>query len=96
MYKRQLPLNTLKIAKPFIDRLLEVRPDTSFVDAFVRLADALDMECVAEGIETEAQISQLLDRGCGLGQGFHFACPMSADKIDEYLRSTSHANPQPS
>jgi diguanylate cyclase (GGDEF)-like protein len=83
-----LPLNILKIAKPFVDRLLDARPDTSFVDAFVRLAYSLDMECVAEGIEVEAQVPRLLDRGCGLGQGFFFAQPMAVDEIRDYLAST--------
>ncbi len=82
-----LPLNMLKIAKPFVDRLLDERPDTSFVDAFVRLAYSLDMECIAEGIEHEIQIPRLLDRGCALGQGFHFARPMNRDSILDYLDS---------
>jgi len=82
-----LPLNVLKIAKPFVDRLLDARPDTSFVDAFVRLAYSLDMECVAEGIESQMQVPRLLDRGCGLGQGFYFAQPMSLDELGDYLAS---------
>ncbi len=82
-----LPLNLLKIAKPFVDRLLDERPDTSFVDAFVRLAYSLDMECIAEGIEHETQIPRLLDRGCALGQGYHFAHPMRSDRILDYLDS---------
>jgi len=83
-----LPLNSLKIAKPFVDRLLDSSSDTSFVDAFVRLAYSLGLECVAEGIESEIQVPRLLDRGCGLGQGFYFARPMDAADLHGYLLAT--------
>jgi EAL domain-containing protein (putative c-di-GMP-specific phosphodiesterase class I) len=82
----KLPLNALKIAKPFVDRLLDGSSDTSFVDAFVRLAYSLGMECIAEGIEHQIQVPRLLDRGCGLGQGFYFARPMSRAELRDYVR----------
>jgi diguanylate cyclase (GGDEF)-like protein len=81
-----LPMNILKIAKPFVDRL-NTSPDTRFVDTFVRLAYSLGMTCVAEGIEHEIQVPRLLDGGCGLGQGFLFAPPMSRAEVDRYLRT---------
>ena len=51
-----LPLDVLKIAKPFVDRLLDPAADTGFVDTFVHLAQSLGMECVAEGIAHESQV----------------------------------------
>jgi len=81
------PLDAVKIAKPFVDRLVDPNCESSFIDAFVRLASSLELECIAEGIEYGAQVPRLLERGCGLGQGFHFAPPMAADELDEYLRS---------
>jgi EAL domain-containing protein (putative c-di-GMP-specific phosphodiesterase class I) len=47
----------------------------------VRLAYSLGLECVAEGVEQEIQVPRLLDRGCGIGQGFHFAKPMTLESI---------------
>ena len=81
------PLDAVKIAKPFVDRLVDPDCESSFIDAFVRLATSLEIECIAEGIEHGLQVPRLLERGCGLGQGFHFAPPMAADALDEYLGS---------
>ena len=81
------PLNAVKIAKPFVDHLLDPACESGFIDAFVRLAYSLEMQCIAEGIEHEAQVPRLLDRGCALGQGFLFASPMSEAQLDAYLGS---------
>jgi diguanylate cyclase (GGDEF)-like protein len=81
----ELPLTTLKIPKLFIDRLLGSSTDPNLIDAFVRLADSLDLDCVAEGIEHAIQVTRLLDRGCGLGQGFYLGRPMTSDKILGFL-----------
>jgi EAL domain-containing protein (putative c-di-GMP-specific phosphodiesterase class I) len=51
----------------------------------VQLAAALGMDCVAEGVETEAQRALLLDRGCTYGQGYLFARPMPASQITAIL-----------
>ena len=79
------PLNAVKIAKPFVDKLLDASSDPSFIDAFVRLGYSLDIECIAEGIEHADQVPRLLDRGCALGQGFLFAPPMAVGEVDAYL-----------
>jgi diguanylate cyclase (GGDEF)-like protein len=81
------PLDAVKIAKPFVDRLLDPASESSFIDAFVSLAQSLEVQCIAEGIEHAAQVPMLLDRGCSLGQGFHFAPPMNEAELDRYLRT---------
>jgi diguanylate cyclase (GGDEF)-like protein len=81
-----LPLDAVKIAKPFVDRLLDPHCDVNFIDTFVRLARSLRMQCVAEGIEHAGQVPLLLERGCTLGQGFHFAEPFREAELDGYLR----------
>jgi len=53
--------------------------------AIVALGDTLQMNTVAEGIETEAQRGQLLRLGCQLGQGFLFAPPLDADDFYHLL-----------
>ena len=60
--------------------------ETSFIDAFVELAQSLEMQCIAEGIEEAAQVPMLLERGCSLGQGFHFAPPIDEAELNRYLR----------
>jgi diguanylate cyclase (GGDEF)-like protein len=75
---RDFPIDTLKIAKPFIDRLDRGVGDTTFVDAMLRLAATLDLDVVAEGIERQEQAELLRRLECGLGQGYHFARPLDA------------------
>jgi diguanylate cyclase (GGDEF)-like protein len=78
------PLDALKIAKPFVDRLLEPT-EPGFIETFVQLTKSLDIGCIAEGIEFPVQVQQLLERGCTLGQGFHFTPPMTREDLDRYL-----------
>jgi predicted signal transduction protein with EAL and GGDEF domain len=85
------PLDALKIAKPFVDRLLDPTAESSFIDTFVRLAASLGIECIAEGIEQPAQVSRLLERGCTLGQGYHFTTPMRPDQLERYLGDVPQA-----
>ncbi len=79
------PLDALKIAKPFVDRLLDPGAESSFIDTFVRLTRSLEIECIAEGIEYASQARTLLQRGCVLGQGFHFARSMTGEELEEFL-----------
>ncbi|HEX4518689.1 MAG TPA: EAL domain-containing protein [Gaiellaceae bacterium] len=79
------PLDALKIAKPFVDRLLDPGAESGFIDTFVRLTQSLEIECIAEGIEYASQARTLLQRGCVLGQGFHFARSMTGEELEEFL-----------
>jgi diguanylate cyclase (GGDEF)-like protein len=83
------PLDALKIAKPFVDRLLDPTAESSFIDTFVRLAASLGIECIAEGVEEQSQVMRLLERGCTLGQGYHFTSPMRPDQLEQYLAEAS-------
>ena len=73
---RDFPIDILKIAKPFVDRIGGDQAETTFVDAILRLAGALELEAVAEGIESAEQAEALRQLDCPLGQGFHFARPL--------------------
>jgi EAL domain-containing protein (putative c-di-GMP-specific phosphodiesterase class I) len=86
------PLDALKIAKTFVDRLLDPTAESSFIDTFVRLSTSLGIECIAEGVEHASQVERLLERGCTLGQGYHFASPMRPDDLDGYLEAASAAS----
>jgi EAL domain-containing protein (putative c-di-GMP-specific phosphodiesterase class I) len=70
-YLRSLPLDMLKIAKPFVENLAEGEEDDSFVRMIIDLARALDLDVIAEGIETREQLDVLVELGCTLGQGFY-------------------------
>ena len=82
---RELPLDTLKIAKPFIAGLPDGHADAAFVEAIVKLATSLEIDVIAEGIETAAQAQAALSLGCRLGQGFFFGSPLGQIGVTPYL-----------
>jgi diguanylate cyclase (GGDEF)-like protein len=82
---RDFPLDILKIAKPFVDRLNQGHEDATFIDAILRLAAALDLSVVAEGIEHAQQANTLRQLECSLGQGFYFDRPLNAADAERRL-----------
>jgi diguanylate cyclase (GGDEF)-like protein len=84
---REFPLDSLKIAQPFVAGLPDGHVDRVFIDSIVRLASSLDLTVVAEGIETAAQASIVAELGCAHGQGFHFGSPLSQLGVATYLGS---------
>jgi EAL domain-containing protein (putative c-di-GMP-specific phosphodiesterase class I) len=78
-YLRNLPLDTLKIAREFVEGLEFSDHDAAFVRLIVGLAKTVGLKVVAEGIETRAQLDMLREIGCDLGQGYYFAAPMDVD-----------------
>jgi len=85
-YLRDMPVRKLKIDQYFIRDIADDPRDLSIIRAIVAMANALELEVVAEGIETEAQRVKLLEVGCRIGQGYLFAPPMSADDFGRMLR----------
>ena len=73
---RRLPVEGLKIARPFVKELADPEGDPRLVRGIVELAHSLGLRMVAEGIETPAQRDALSVLGCPLGQGFLFARPL--------------------
>lgn len=74
-YLHTLPVQVLKIDRQFTRRLGEKSRDSRIVSAILGIADALDMEVVAEGIENEAQLEKLRELRCVRGQGFYLGRP---------------------
>lgn len=77
----RLPVDILKIDRSFVTGLGRIDRDAAVIDAILALAHGLDLEVVAEGVETEAQRRALLARGCHLAQGFLFAQPLSPAEL---------------
>jgi EAL domain-containing protein (putative c-di-GMP-specific phosphodiesterase class I) len=91
---QKFPFDALKIDKSFVDAInrsvVEMTPaaakDVALVRMIVALGRALGLRVVAEGIEEGLQGSLLLEYGCEVGQGFHYARPLTAgDFADEFL-----------
>jgi diguanylate cyclase (GGDEF)-like protein/PAS domain S-box-containing protein len=91
-YLHELPLDSLKIDRSFIWKLdgNKKHNNGEIIQTILTLARSLNLTVVAEGIETEAQLSRLETLGCDYGQGFYFAKPLSATDF-ETLLSTPHS-----
>jgi diguanylate cyclase (GGDEF)-like protein len=82
---RDFPLDILKVAKPFVDRLEDGPEDATFIDAILRLAGALQLSVVSEGIEHPEQANLLRRLECSFGQGYYFARPLDAADAERHL-----------
>lgn len=83
---KQFPIDTLKIARSFVDGLGTDPDDTAIVHAVIALARTLQMDTTAEGIETRQQLEELERLDCDRGQGFYFAKAMPAEELAALLR----------
>ena len=86
-YLRRFPVDLLKVDRAFVDGLGRDPEDSAIVAAVVSLAHTLGMEAIAEGVETATQLDELRALGCDMAQGFLMARPMTADAVEELLRS---------
>jgi diguanylate cyclase (GGDEF)-like protein/PAS domain S-box-containing protein len=86
---KHMPVQLLKIDRSFVRDVDTDRDAQSMVSAMIALASNLGMRALAEGIETEGEWAFLADRGCELGQGYHFSRPVPAQEILAYHRRAS-------
>lgn len=82
-YLAQLPLDQLKIDQSFVHQVLESQANAAIVESTIALAKSLNLEVIAEGVETEAQQAWLLAHGCHAYQGYLFGRPVTIEAIEE-------------
>ncbi len=87
-YLHRFPVSTLKIDRAFIDMMMGDTENFEIVRTIRTLAHSLGMQVVAEGIETDEQLSMLVSLGCELGQGFYFSQPVTAYEAASMLTRT--------
>lgn len=88
-YLTHLPLDAIKVDRSFVDGLGHDQRDTAITQAIVAMAQALSLQVIGEGVETEAQADALAELGCELVQGFLFAPPVPAAEIEQILSDGS-------
>ena len=88
-YLAALSVDTLKIDRAFVSRLVDHQPSAAITAAVTELAHALGMVAVAEGVETDAQAERLARLGCDAMQGFLISRPVPADAIVAMLTDGS-------
>lgn len=78
-YLKRLPLDALKLDRSMVQGVADSQRDIAVLRAITSLADALDLQVVAEGVETEAQKMAIIAEGCACWQGFLGAEPLTRD-----------------
>ncbi|MDX6256600.1 MAG: hypothetical protein QOJ11_2934 [Frankiales bacterium] len=81
-YLRDLPVDTVKVDKSFVDGIVNEEIDRELVTTIISLASRLGLDTVAEGVETEEQAALLSSIGCARMQGFLFARPMPPEELE--------------
>lgn len=84
-YLKNLPLDTLKIDKSFIDNIPDSEKDVHITNTIITLCKNLGYSVVAEGIENKEQEDFLRTNGCDLGQGYYFSKPLSSYDLEKFL-----------
>jgi EAL domain-containing protein (putative c-di-GMP-specific phosphodiesterase class I) len=80
-YLKRLPIDTVKIDQSFVRDLTVDPEDAAIVTAIVAMARSLDVNVIAEGVETEEQLEELKRLGCQRAQGYLLARPMTAAAV---------------
>jgi diguanylate cyclase (GGDEF)-like protein/PAS domain S-box-containing protein len=85
-YLRSLPIDVVKVDRSFVHDVTAALHDVSMTRAVITMAHSLQMKVLAEGVETESQLSLLIANKCDQMQGYFFSPPVSAQAIAEMLR----------
>lgn len=84
-YLWRFPADVIKIDRSFVARLEQEREATVLIAAMIQLAHSLGKRVVAEGVETDEQLSRLRRLGCDAAQGYLLARPVPASEIDKLI-----------
>jgi EAL domain-containing protein (putative c-di-GMP-specific phosphodiesterase class I) len=85
-YLKSLPLTQLKIDQSFVRDALTNSNDAAIIRTIIALGDSLEMEVIAEGVETEQQREFLAAHGCHNYQGYLFSKPLPVKEFEQLLR----------
>jgi diguanylate cyclase (GGDEF)-like protein/PAS domain S-box-containing protein len=88
-YLHQLPISTLKIDRSFISKITDKADTAEIIKTILLLAKNLNLNVVAEGIETPIQLEVLKTLHCDLGQGYYFAKPLSVTDAAEFIKEST-------
>ena len=88
-YLSQFPLDALKIDKSFIHKMKNGKKNLALVQSIIAIAHSLNLEVIAEGVETSEQLDSLKMMGCENAQGYHFSPPLPANEASLLLSDQS-------
>ncbi len=82
-----LPIDRIKIDMQFIQGIEDSQKDQAIIKTIINLAKSLELEVIAEGVETKGQMEFLTQGNCDEAQGYYYYKPMPADELEEILRN---------
>uniref|UniRef100_UPI0026071D62 putative bifunctional diguanylate cyclase/phosphodiesterase n=1 Tax=uncultured Fretibacterium sp. TaxID=1678694 RepID=UPI0026071D62 len=85
-YIHSLPLDCIKLDMAFVRHVFDSEKETRMLRTIIDMANALNLDTIAEGVETEEQLSWLGEAGCGKAQGFYFSKPLSWADAEKLIR----------
>jgi diguanylate cyclase (GGDEF)-like protein len=92
-YLKNLPVQTLKIDRMFIENITHNEQDRTIVSSIINLSHSLKLKVVAEGVETQEQVDMLRVLGCDHIQGYFYHKALPKDDIEALLRSQGETKP---
>ena len=92
-YLQQLPIDMIKIDRSFVTHINDNQGDLAIVKTIITMARNLDIDIIAEGVETAQQLQQLEQLGCPFYQGFYFSKPLSSDEFYALLQKQRQDGP---
>ncbi|WP_051329942.1 EAL domain-containing protein [Niveispirillum irakense] len=85
-YLQELPVDTIKIDRSFVERMMESEKGKALITAILHIAGIMEYGVVAEGVETVSQADLLRQMGCERAQGYHYARPLTPDAATAMVR----------
>lgn len=91
-YLQKFDVSILKIDRSFISKMLKTKQDLAIVEAIITMSKSLNLVSVAEGIEHQSELDELIELGCTLGQGYYWMKPLPAEIFITHLRDNQKIN----
>jgi len=85
-YLTKLPLNTLKVDKTFVDNIKTDSKEKAVIESIISLVHKLELEVIAEGVETKEQLEYLIQSNCNNVQGFLFCKPLIESELRDIVK----------
>jgi EAL domain-containing protein (putative c-di-GMP-specific phosphodiesterase class I) len=84
-YLKKFPITTLKIAQQFVSEIQSDSDEEAIVSAIIAMAKNLNLNIIAEGVESDAHVNFLSNQKCHIMQGYFFNRPMPAEEFEKLL-----------